>query len=211
MAMLDAILSPEWECRYYSFNASWGSGEQLGSMRNGSGENFFALFNESGCWLKGFAHESLMAPIRQTPPAVWPGVIDQVPKEFSACLHEPAFDIEATTFCTWRRYDDSSWQVGPISFPTVADFPDLSSHPTIFADPDGSQELLSPLDGDPASYKTWADEYYFSDDEESHAANLAAVRAIYEWRPLTEDLVAMLNPDITLDDLMPDIIEIGYP
>ena len=33
MAMLDAILSPEWDCRYYSFNAGWSPDEQMGSMR----------------------------------------------------------------------------------------------------------------------------------------------------------------------------------
>jgi len=57
MAMLDAILRPEWEFRYYSFNAAWAEGEQMGSMRNGSGDDFFAHFSSAGCWLKGFAHE----------------------------------------------------------------------------------------------------------------------------------------------------------
>jgi hypothetical protein len=37
MAMLDAILSPEWEGRYYSFNIRWSAGEQMGSMRGWSG------------------------------------------------------------------------------------------------------------------------------------------------------------------------------
>src|SRR5690349_3975316 len=43
MAMLDAILSPEWEYRYYSFNSKWARGEQMGSMRDGCGDDFFAL------------------------------------------------------------------------------------------------------------------------------------------------------------------------
>jgi hypothetical protein len=29
MALLDAILQPEWEFRYYSFNSVWATGEQL--------------------------------------------------------------------------------------------------------------------------------------------------------------------------------------
>lgn len=49
MAMLDAILSPEWEYRYYSFNANWSTGEQMGSMRNGCGDHFFAHFTPAGC------------------------------------------------------------------------------------------------------------------------------------------------------------------
>lgn len=33
LAMLDAIMSPEWEYRYYSFNSQWGEGEIKASMR----------------------------------------------------------------------------------------------------------------------------------------------------------------------------------
>jgi hypothetical protein len=31
LAMLDAILSPEWQYRYYSFNAHWSAGEMMAS------------------------------------------------------------------------------------------------------------------------------------------------------------------------------------
>jgi hypothetical protein len=37
LAMLDAIMSPEWESRYYSFDSHWGPGELMASMRNGQG------------------------------------------------------------------------------------------------------------------------------------------------------------------------------
>jgi len=43
LAVLDAILSPAWEDRYYSFNAHWGPGELMASMRNGQGDQWFAL------------------------------------------------------------------------------------------------------------------------------------------------------------------------
>jgi hypothetical protein len=62
LAMLDAIISPQWEFRYYSFNSTWGSGEMMASMRNGSGDDYFLLFNAAGAILKGFAHESPMTP-----------------------------------------------------------------------------------------------------------------------------------------------------
>lgn len=48
LAMLDAIVCPEWEGRYYSFNASWGETEAMGSMRNGSGDDWFILFSPLG-------------------------------------------------------------------------------------------------------------------------------------------------------------------
>jgi hypothetical protein len=58
LAMLDAILSPEWEYRHYSFDAHWAEGETMASMRNGSGDEWFALFCPAGAVLKGLAHES---------------------------------------------------------------------------------------------------------------------------------------------------------
>src|SRR6266545_3544798 len=137
MAMLDAILSPEWQYRYYSFNSKWSRGEQMGSMRDGCGDDFFALFNKHGCFLKGFDHEAMMSPYGQKPKRVWPGVLDAVPEEFADELKQPAFSMEDTTFCIWRRYSDSGWQRGIIDFPTER------------PDPDGSQSLLSPLDGKP--------------------------------------------------------------
>jgi hypothetical protein len=91
LAMLDAILSPEWESRYYSFNSRWAESEQMGSMRCAEGDDFHALFNASGCFFKGFAHESEMTPYKANPKQVWPGVLDSVPDEFASCLREPAF------------------------------------------------------------------------------------------------------------------------
>lgn len=194
MAMLDGILCPRWEFRYYSFNAMWASGEQMGSMRNGSGDDFYAHFSTAGCWLKGFAHEYPLSPYRDDgTKRVWPGILDAVPEDFTACLREPAFDVENVTFCIWRRHDDGAWRVGPVPFP-----PD---HP----DPDGSEELLSPLDGRPESYRAWASDYYDREVEE------AAVRHVYHHQPLTADVVDRLNPDLTLADLANDIAEIGYP
>ena len=57
-----------------------------------------------------------MSPYRSTPKRPWLGVLESVPKEFATYLREPAFKIEDTTFCIWRRYDDTSWQRGPIEF-----------------------------------------------------------------------------------------------
>jgi hypothetical protein len=192
LAMLDAILSPEWESRYYSFNGRWSEGEQMGSMRDGCGDDFFALFNAAGCFLKGFAHEAPMSPYGRRPKRVWPGVLEGVPAEFAACLREPAFAIEDTTFCIWRRYSDGPWQRGVIEFPAGAD-------------PDGSESLLSVLDGKPATYKAWAEDYY------GRPVPLPVVRQVYAHTRLTKKLVQQLNPEVTLENLAADLEEIGYP
>src|SRR5678816_1485060 len=59
LAALDLILSPEWEYRYYSFNAAWSPSELMASMRDGCGDEWWLVFHAHG-WaaLKGLAHES---------------------------------------------------------------------------------------------------------------------------------------------------------
>src|SRR6185369_15285801 len=86
MAMLDAILSPDWEYRYYSFNSNWAPDEMMASMRNGSGDEYFILFNSIGAIIKGFDHESPMSPSASQSQATWPGVLDDVPTEFQGFL-----------------------------------------------------------------------------------------------------------------------------
>jgi hypothetical protein len=203
MAMLDAILSPEWQYRFYSFNPKWAGSEQMGSMRNGSGDDLSALFTRDGCFLKGFAHEAPMTPYAKRTRRVWPGVLDSVPSVFASGLNEPAFGMENTTFCIWRQYSDNCWQVGDIKFPkTKLDF---KGDPI---DPDGSGYLLSPYDGKPETYLEWAS-WYFSRAE--GGLTLDHVRHVYAQKPLTTKLVKEINPELTLADLKADIAEIGYP
>jgi hypothetical protein len=192
LAMLDAIISPEWESRYYSFNSKWNKGEEMASMRDGSGDEYFLLFNSSGAILKGFGHESVMTPYRESPPKLWQGIFDSVPEEFAGFLSEPAFDIESTTFCIWRKYGDEAWQSGNINFPQDED-------------PDGSEGLLFMLDSNPETYKEWAEYYY------EVPVNLSAVKQIYEHRPLSNELLTELNPNISMAELENDMDEIGWP
>jgi hypothetical protein len=193
LAMLDAILSPEWEYRYFSFNCRWAPGEQMGSMRNGCGDHYFALFNSAGCWLKGFDHEAPMTPFASDPPKVAPGLLDEVPIEFAACLSEPAFVVNETTFCIWRRYVDGRWQHGPIKLRDDEQ------------DADGSAGLLRYLDGRPETYREWASDYY----EQELAQE--PIRSIFSHRPLDQQIVSQLNKALVLSALEADAQEIGYP
>ena len=187
LATLDAILCPEWEYRYFSFNSAWGQGELLSSMRNGEGDDWLILWNPHGAIVKGFVMASEMAT--ESP---WPGVVDAVPSEFSGFLHEPAFAIDKTTFCLWRRHGDDSWHVGEIDYPKGPD-------------PDGSGKLLRFLDGEPSTYQRWGEEYYGA------RLNPPASEQTYRHERLTEFLVRSLNPKVKLRDLRPEIEEIGYP
>ena len=189
LAMLDAIMSHEWEFRYYSFNARWTDGEMMASMRNGSGDEWFALLSPAGVALHGLAHEAPMF----RPDSPWPGIFDGLPREFHAnFLHEPAFDTANSTFCVWRRTTDDRWHRGPVHL--------LAGH-----DPDGSEALLSILAGEPEQYVRFAADYY------EREIAVADVASIYRHDPLTADLVRRLNPKGEVDSLADDIAEIGYP
>ena len=65
--------------------------------------------------------------------------------------------------------------------------------------------LLSDLDGRPESYRAWAADYYEREVE------LAAVEHVYRHIPITSEVVARLNSEVSLSDLAADISEIGYP
>lgn len=62
LAVLDAILSPDWEGRYYSFNAGWDAarGERMASMRDGCGDDWFLLFSPAGAFLKAPRSSSMV-------------------------------------------------------------------------------------------------------------------------------------------------------
>lgn len=57
ISVLDAILSQEWEYRYYSYNNKWSDNEEFFEMRDGSGDQMLVLFSPKGCVINGFAHE----------------------------------------------------------------------------------------------------------------------------------------------------------
>jgi hypothetical protein len=192
LAMLDAILSPEWEYRYYSFNSKWLSGEMMASMRDGSGDGYFILFDKNGAAIKGFAHEAIMSPWNTESDEIWPGMYDSVPDQFSSFLNEPAFSMADVTFCIWRRYLDAAWQCG------VNEFPEGD-------DPDGSEEMLKILDGDPATYQEFARDYYEVE------IPLAAIEHVYANLPLNERVIRSLNAELSYTDVEPDINEIAYP
>jgi hypothetical protein len=192
LAMLDEIMTLGGGFGYFGFDSRWARNQQVGCMADGSGDDLYAYFNTHGCLLKGFAHESVMSPYQSTPKAVWPGVLDDVPPVFDSALKEPAFAMEDTTFAIWRVSGDSKWNCGIIDYPANQY-------------EDGSQELLSILDGQPSSYVEWASEYYETEiDPES-------VMHIYQHLPLSDGIVKSLNPDASTGKLHNSLVKIGYP
>ncbi|MEU1420761.1 hypothetical protein [Kitasatospora sp. NPDC005751] len=197
LAMLDAILSPDREGRYHSLDAGWADGEEMASMRDGSGDEYSIVFSAAGVYVRGFAHESPMSPYGNDGEP-WPGVVDGVPEPFGRFVEEPAFTDEdgvpVVTACLWRGPADDRWHHGSIDFPGDT------------ADPDGSAGLFALLlDRSPEAYQRFAEDYYET------AVDLAAVSRVFALRPLGQDLVSLLNPEVELGELAQDIAGIGYP
>jgi len=108
-----------------------------------------------------------------------------------------AISAKGYTFCIWRKKEDKEWNVGNINFNNFRT-----------NDPDGSESLIFVLDGNPETYKEWAESYFDFENEKENF--LEAIKYIYEHKPLNQKIINILNPDITLDELKEDIEGIAY-
>ena len=194
LAVLDIVMSEEWEDRYFSFDPAWAEGEQMASMRNGQGDTWFCWIGAAGAAIAGFDHEAAMTPYAHDPPRLWPGLVDDVPEAFRVpVLEEPAFSTTDLTFVIWRQAGDAAWQASSVQPP---DGPD----------PDGAQWLLDPLVEDrPERYVGFVEEYYEVE------VPLDAVAAVYAGEPLTPALVAALNPERDTAAARAEAAEAGHP
>lgn len=188
LAVLDAVLCSEWGSRCYSFNSGWTDGGMMASMRDGCGDDWFALISEYGTALVGLAHEAPTFEVEN--PRPW--VFRDLPEEFrEGVQHEPVFDAANSTFCIWRLASDGCWRSGVPTAGTPVE--------------DGSDKLLSILAGDPQQYAEFASDYYEVD------VDLGDVAEIYAHTPLTPELATRMNGDVDYSALREDLREIGYP
>ncbi|MDO7885698.1 hypothetical protein [Hymenobacter cheonanensis] len=185
LAALDAINSPDWEYRYYSYNPEWSEQEQVLEMRDGEGDQMLILFRPEGCVINGFLHEYDQPDLRQ--------VTRGLPAAFDDFMFgEPVASI-GTTFCLWYT-PAHGWQ-----------------HGVVENEDDGSEELLEIFDNQPATYAEWANEYYL-DDTDRALLTPEAVAAVYHHEPLTKEKVLAINEETTdWTMLAADLQEIGYP
>ena len=184
ISVLDAIISQEWQYRYYSFNSKWDTNERCLQMRNGSGDEMHIVFREDGCAINGFAHEYEQqdkAKLTNNLPAIFNDFI----------FGEPVTSI-GTTFCLWTT-ELKNWQVGQLeSFE------------------DNSEEMLNIFDGQPQTYINWATEYFEESYKES-GIPLDTVTKIYSGQPLTKEMVLSIVDKLEdWEQLEKDLIEINY-
>lgn len=185
LAMLEVLVEPDWDSRFYSFYSDWSDGAGMGWRRDRSRLELFALFTDAGCFIKGYDPEAAVADVD-------PGLFyRQVPDEFAAAAEEVAFTPENVTFCLWRTHSDPAWQSAIV--------------PAYGGRRDGSEGLLSALDGDPGSYLR------FLEARLGGAPDAEPVAAVYAHRPLTPQLAGALGGMADWDDLVREAREIGYP
>jgi hypothetical protein len=188
LAMLDAIICPESEYRYFSFDAAWGSDQQVASMSNGDGDHWFLYLGAAGAAIKGFVSEMPCEPR-----AMARQVKRSVPSEFSALLDKPEFMMDSVSYCYWRRAGEPAWS--------------QVAHPDAGLDDwsDGSADYLSILMAPASCYFDYASEYFECEPP------LASIEHLYAHSPLTPAIVESLNPRMSLDDAYAAARQIGYP
>lgn len=173
LALVDAIFSPEWEYRYFSFNSQWDSAnkESMASFRDGQGNEYFILFSEHQVIAKVFASE-----IRSN--------IDfnQIPDHFESFKNEVAFNLENHSYIFWSTEN-------PLSFKIIPE--QLNKYP-----------LLDFVVQNVEDYWLWAQDYYEVD------INLEILKQVFNNLKITDDQLAILNPELTVEDLNDDISEI---
>jgi hypothetical protein len=192
LAALDLIMSPEWDGRYYSFNSAWSPSEQMASMRDGCGDEWWIVFHTDG-WaaLKGLGHES----------SAWSKGREQLstdlqrtfPPELAEFAREPAFRWDATSFAGYRLQPHSDW----IWSRTLTRFSALDG---------GESELLSLLSGTPQDYVDFAASYYEAD------VPVEIVQQFFCLAPITTTMISSLNLDTELSAIHAELFdEIAYP
>ncbi|AKV02383.1 hypothetical protein AKJ09_09046 [Labilithrix luteola] len=139
LAALDAIMSADWEFRYYSFNHAWNEAgtERMASMRNGSGDQWFIVFAPTGVFVKAFWHEYP----RENSDAIYAGL----PTTLAPHLNEPAFSMNDITFGGW--HDGTAWTLRGNGAPMARELAILSGDPEVYRAYAGAYfEVQLPLD-----------------------------------------------------------------
>lgn len=185
LAVLDAINSQDLEYRYYTYTPEWDEEEALFEMSDGEGDQMLVLFRAEGCCINGYL-DGYDQPDKAQVTRGLPEIFDEF------VFGEPVNSI-GTTFCLWYT-PAHGWQTGVVE-----------------GEEDGSDELLSIFDGDPATYAEWANEY-FVDETDRDPIDTDTVARIYRHEVLTKALVKeLIDPLEDWAQLETDVQAIGYP
>ena len=187
ISALELIMEQEWEIRYYSYNPSWDVDEEVFEMKNGCGEEMLILFSKHGAVISGVNNECF--DWENDSPKI-ENLAKGLPKQFDDFIYNEPIKTRKSTFCIWRTIADSEWQTGE----------------TI--EPDGSEDILYLLDGNPEKYVEFCEDYYEKE------IPLDIVERIYQAEPISLEMIYKLNDEIEDEDIeiiKNELEEIKYP
>ena len=101
IAFIDAIIMQDWDYRYYSYNSHWSDNEEMGSMRDGSGNCYFILFEDEckKCFIKVIDKQYLHNQIVESEI----NKLDSSEKNgLVSFLSEPAFLVNEISYLYWN-------------------------------------------------------------------------------------------------------------
>jgi hypothetical protein len=192
LAALDLILSPNWQGRFYSFNSQWSADEQMASMSDGCGDEWWIVFHRDG-WaaLKGLGHET--PAWSRHGRALSSALQLSFPSDMIGFSTEPAFCWDATSFAYFHA-------VGAVGWTRVNDLTGFG------AEDAGDTRLLEHVVGTPSDYANFATDYYVTEVAEH------LVAGVFALQPITAAIVNSLNPSTSLEDITEELYgEIQYP
>jgi hypothetical protein len=100
LAMLDAIMEPEWQYRYFSYNSKWSETAEMGSLRDGSGGEWFLWTSDQLAGYKCLSPDDGLMKELENEKA-------KIPDIYGAFVTESAFGMDHAT-CIWYL-DELKW------------------------------------------------------------------------------------------------------
>ncbi len=226
MVITETIINGTGDFQYHFYHSKWSDDEEVFEMDNTQGDKLYILFNSEGAIINGFDHESEWADWRSglsfeemkklrdrntskkekeelrarniKTQFIRKGVVDQVPTIFKSFIFEPPVSSIGTTFCIWKKYNDTNWQIGNIDFPQGDSI-------------DGSSFLLKNMKGDSEIFKNWLTDYYddvFLDQE----LNVSIIENIKNKKPITKETILLFRPKLKNFSYIKKILtELEYP
>ncbi|KHD11346.1 hypothetical protein PN36_20455 [Candidatus Thiomargarita nelsonii] len=174
LALADAIIQPEWEYRYFSYNSKWSDTEEMGSFRDGSGGEWFFLSSGQFAGYKCLSPEDGIMPDLEN-------VKSQFPSEYRSFITEPAFSMDLAT-CLWYLHE-SKWVKNGLTVKWIIDLAEITNWTA-------------------KDYHTWAVDYYERDFD------VLDIDKLFE-NQFNEELAMKLNPEIDINKLRVELVEIG--
>lgn len=135
---------------------------------NGAGDHLVFAFTPFGSVIKGFDHEN--EPVEEELKVEADDYYKNMPEELKSLVFG-FLEPELVSFCVWKTSEHDDWMQS--------------------VQGDSHNFLLGYVSETPEIWYEWAEAYY---EEEAEALKIESVKAIYEGKALTQEIVDGINP-----------------